>query len=723
MKNILILGLLFLLACTSAEEASDPILDSVDIAEQELVQEGDNFTEEDLLAENIDSELDADISAESGEDFSFEDEGLAEESFDEDFFEEDIVDEAIDEGDSEEFAFEDGSDDFALADEGQDTSSDFQVEEEAPLVSDAGQEFNEAPAESFAAATPADSLSSGPVAVTGLDFFANANGGTIKITTDAPAVYSTRKNTENQQFIVEIPNAVLPKKFQRPYNTNEFQGAIGMFQAYQNEGGDVARFVVQLDADQEPMVEQQDNSIMILASNMPDTVTEEAVVAEATAEVEEKVEFEPSVDQQAVANDMKALQEKSIEDYLTGNTKFYGRKINVEVKDWDIRDVFDFIAEQSGLNIVLSEKVEGKITLKLRDIPWDQALMVVMQTKELGYKRQGSILRIAPLQDLKKETDNARALVASQKLLQPTTVKIIPVSYAEAKDLEEQVKDFLTPTRGKVRADERTNSLVITDLPENMEKITKLVASLDTATPQVLIEAKVVEATEEFTRSLGTNLDFSSGGDRVDFNNPVQGAVGAITISSIPNLEAIFTLLETERLVNVLSSPRVLGLNNQQAVITQTNEVAIRQVTVNNGVETVTVNYVPLILQLQVTPQVSSSGSIILQLSLTREFAGGQEGEEGRPLFRRNAQTTIVVDNGETAVIGGIYQNDVADTESGIPWLRRIPILGYLFKTEQIEERKNELMMFVTPRIVNLNEAFTTNSDEEEIMQQQNEFL
>ncbi|MCB0394411.1 MAG: type IV pilus secretin PilQ, partial [Bdellovibrionales bacterium] len=408
--------------------------------------------------------------------------------------------------------------------------------------------------------------------------------------------------------------------------------------------------------------------------------------------------------------------------------------ISIEVKDTDIRDVFNLIAEESGLNLVLSDSIQGKVSLKLREIPWDQALVVLMESKQLGYVRQGSILRVETLASIRAETDATRQLIESQRQLQPLRVQIFPISYARAKQLETQVKDFLSP-RGKVNADERTNALVVTDISESIDKIKRLIQSLDTQTPQVVIEGKVVEARESFERKIGVLLQgagsltstgwksIASGGG--DGTGPIKytpsvgidnGAGGnntlGLTISTfdvLGDLTATLDMFENEDIVRVISSPRVVTLNNIEALIKQTTEVPIFTTTVSDGEEETTVEYKELNLQLRVTPQITADGGIILKMFIERQFEGVTRtvgNASAAPIFGRSAQTTVIVNNGETAVIGGIYQNDTTEGESGIPLLRKIPILGHLFKSTSKEQEKNELLIFLTPRVLNREEAF-----------------
>ncbi|RYZ65662.1 MAG: type IV pilus secretin PilQ, partial [Proteobacteria bacterium] len=385
-----------------------------------------------------------------------------------------------------------------------------------------------------------------------------------------------------------------------------------------------------------------------------------------------------------------------------------------------VRDVIQLIAEQSGANIVLAGGVDGNISLKLKQIPWDQALLIVMKSQGLGYVRQGSVLRISPLKNLRDESEAARQILEAQRAAEPLKVKIIPVSYAKVADLVDRVKPFLTKTRGEAVADIRTSSIIITDTPEIIERVSGLIRSLDTPPLQVLIEGKVVEAREGFTRSFGVNWGASGaqvglGGGR-SINNNLQIASANVNTPNVSyqvrlgtfdifgDLDANLALAESENLAKVVSAPRVSALNNEPAVIEQTLSTFINKQTIVAGVATNSFEKLDTKLQLAVTPQVTGEGNVIMDLTILREFVSGvPTGTAPAPIESRNAKTKVMVRNGETAVIGGVYQSDVIESEAGVPYLRNLPILGWLFKSRSYQNQKNELIVFLTPRIINID--------------------
>ncbi len=610
--------------------------------------------------------------------------------------------------------------------------------------------------------------------ILGLDYRGNQNGGTIVVRANGPLGYATRSNDNGSQVIVEIPNTVLPKKFQRPYITKDFAGTIGMFRAYQESGSSTTRIVVQLKEPISPTVVSEGNQLLVMAlgqqgmsvadqsdQNIPEesgieTVPEIEVATESEELAQGELEGERSKNQ-----DYKALSNKTLDEFLTGeSSKFYGHRISIEVKNTDIREIFNFIAEQSGLNLVLSDSVTGNLSLKLRDVPWDQALVVVMQSKSLGYIRQGNILRIAPLNMIREETQAMKSVVDAQKQLAPLFLKIFPISYAKAPALMNQVSQFITPKRGSIRADQRTNSLIVSDILENINRIGKLIKQLDTETPQVLIEGKIVEARETAARSIGidwsgggesggtggtsgigggTNTgggntggnntgEIGAGGDLIAFqsavgdilNVSVGGSGGSLgvkvgTIAARQPLVAQLNLLESQDLINVLSSPRIMTLNNNQATITQETQLPIPKIVTSEGSVQSSVEFKSVSLNLSVTPQITIDGGIIMKVSVKREFPGASVtvgNTTASPINSRSADTTVLVNNGDTTVIGGIYESDVTKGETGVPLLGKIPILGYFFKNTSYGKSKTELLIFLTPRVLNQERAFISSTEE-----------
>jgi type IV pilus assembly protein PilQ len=431
--------------------------------------------------------------------------------------------------------------------------------------------------------------------------------------------------------------------------------------------------------------------------------------------------------------------------------KYTGRRIDLDFKDADIHNILRLLAEVGGVNIVTSDDVQGSVTIRMRDVPWDQALDVIMEAKGLGAERKGNLIRVAPQAVLEKERELAIARRTQQVQLAPLETRLVPVSYATAMDIQPRVQEVISP-RGSVSVDERTNVLIVRDIVDNLDEVEELVRTLDTQTPQVLVEARFVEATSNYTRDVGiqwggdvsfnqafgnqTGLVFPSNvgvaGGAYDNQTPTQGlspiasatqvpnfavnmpaAVGTgsggalgLTFGSVDgnyNLNVRLSAAEQTGSIKIISSPRVLTLDNHAARISQGTQIPYSQIRAQ-GVQTA---FQTALLQLQVTPHVNADGSVALKVNVTRnEPDFSRTGANGQPtILKREADTELLVADGHTAVIGGIYTRNTGRTIDQVPFFGDIPILGLLFQRRRMLDTRNELLIFLTPRIVNREQA------------------
>jgi type IV pilus assembly protein PilQ len=435
-----------------------------------------------------------------------------------------------------------------------------------------------------------------------------------------------------------------------------------------------------------------------------------------------------------------------------GEGHFHGRRVDVDLKDVDIHNLLRLLADVGRVNIITADDVQGSITIRMRNVPWDQALEVVLQSKSLGMVRNGNLIRVAPLATLQRERELRIAAAKQEYELQPLETRLIPISYATADELQSRAKDMLSP-RGSMAVDERTNILIARDIAGNLDHIEELVRSLDTQTAQVLVEARIVEATSSYTRDIGiqwggdaaasaatgnaTGLAFPSSvtlaGGATDSNAPKAGlspvsstsptnpnfavnlpaTVGTgsggalgLSLGSIDNnfnLAVRLSAAETEGLVRIVSSPRILTLNNREARINQGTLIPFSQVSAQ-GVQT---TFQEAKLQLLVRPHVSADGAVAMHVKVNRDepdFA--QVGANGAPtILKREAETDLLVMDGHTAVIGGIFTRNTGRSLAQVPFFGDIPILGILFQHRSANDTRNELVIFLTPRIVNRGEA------------------
>jgi type IV pilus assembly protein PilQ len=417
--------------------------------------------------------------------------------------------------------------------------------------------------------------------------------------------------------------------------------------------------------------------------------------------------------------------------------KYTGEPISVNLKDVDLKDFFRLIHEISGLNVVLDPNVHGTLTIVLDDVPWDQALDIVLKNNDLARELEGNVLRIATVDTLKKEAESRRGQVEAEALAVDKVSVTRFLSYAKAKDVIVTVKKFLSQ-RGDVVADDRTNAVIINDIPKSIPAIDRLLTQLDRKTQEVEIEARVVAATRQFARDIGTQLGFgwgnghsAIGGNEGAGNSPTTvngGSPGYITVAgtgsgnTIPlfsnlgvtspssglsfvnasntiRIDAVLSMAESRGLLKVLSRPRVVTQNNIQALVKQGVRVPIVTQAQLGGPPTVT--YVDAFLRLTVTPQITSENTIFLNVDVENTTPNfGQEVQGNPELITQQATTQVLVTDGGTVVIGGVIQTQNSINISQVPLLGNLPILGNLFKHTQVQTSNQELIFFITPRII-----------------------
>lgn len=401
--------------------------------------------------------------------------------------------------------------------------------------------------------------------------------------------------------------------------------------------------------------------------------------------------------------------------------KFTGEPMSLELKDADVKDVLRTFAKLTGLNVVVDPDVSGSVTVELTNVPWDQCLDIILRINGLDYVVENNVLRVAKLERLQAEKGRLAAFKAQEEAAKPMRTVTKTLSYIKASEARTLLTagNFLLSPRGTVVVDERNNMLIIRDNADRLPNILALLDQVDTPIQQVIIEARIVETTRTFSRNLGISWGFSGRGDARHgtttgwtFPNSytVDGGSGllkgtpvlAMTFADILdsfNLDFTLGAAEVSGLAKVVSSPRVTAQNNQSARIQSGVMIPIQ--TVSNN--TVTVQYVDATLALTVTPQITAEGTVILDIQVQkREPAAGlqQAGGANTPIITRDAQTRLMVRDGGTSVIGGIYQLGDNESQDRIPGLHRLPILGNLFKNKGISNRHDELLIFITPRIV-----------------------
>ena len=420
-------------------------------------------------------------------------------------------------------------------------------------------------------------------------------------------------------------------------------------------------------------------------------------------------------------------REKEFEptEVATQEQQFTGEPISLTLKDADIKDVLRTFSALTQLNIVLDPGVSGSVTVELRDVPWDQALDLILRINGLDYVLENNVLRVAPISKLAAEKAQQANFEKQQEDAKPLKTVVKPLSYAKASYVKDLIgtESYLLSNRGSVVMDERTNKLIIRDVVDRVEGILRLIDTLDQPTPQVVIEGRIVETTRDFSRELGVNWGFSSvmdaahGNDTgLEFPNsieiggnvalPGQAQNGTVSfafadILNTFNLDFLLTAAETDGLARIVSTPRVTTQNLKTAQIRSGLQIPVQTVANN----TVTVQYVDATLRLEVTPQITAEGTVNLELDIRKQepqqaFQIAGSTTANVPIFTRDATTELLVRDGGTTVIAGIYQINEQNSEDRIPALHKIPILGNLFKTTLKTRRHDELLIFITPRIV-----------------------
>lgn len=434
--------------------------------------------------------------------------------------------------------------------------------------------------------------------------------------------------------------------------------------------------------------------------------------------------------------------------------KYRGQRISMDFMDAEISNIFRIIADVSNLNVITTDEVKGKVTLRLVNVPWDQALDIVLRSKGLGAVQEGNVLRIAPTASIQREEQerlNAQKSIEMAKVeaiareeeartLREGVFDTIPVSYSKASELLAKIKPQVSKF-AKFDSDDRTNVLIIRDLPENIEKVKGLVARLDTATPQVLIEARIVEVDTSFTRELGVQW----GGSYTGFKGGTQygiggiqntagglntaGAVNSSTVTPFsvtapsPNyavnlpasigagagggiafgilrdnlrLDLALSALESSGKAKIVSSPKVVTVDNKEATIEQGTQIPYSTVSAA-GTNT---QFIDATLSLKVTPHITPDGRVSMKLEAKND-SQGETTATGQPAInKKKAMTEVLIGDGDTTVIGGILQISRTENTAGLPWLSKIPVLGYLFRKDTNTARNRELLIFITPKIM-----------------------
>lgn len=555
--------------------------------------------------------------------------------------------------------------------------------------------------------------------VVNVKFNESGTGGTVALKLTGTSKWSVER-PDGKSAVLNLENAHIARQLEKALDTGALGTPVKMVSVFAVPGSaDRVRLVVSADRAIDQVVVQKPGALewKLSATGM----TEEIVAENRSAGFSEE------------ANDV-------VEEGAPQQRRNYvGKRVSFEFKDIDIHNLLRIIAEISKKNVVVADDVSGKVTVRLRNVPWDQALDLVLRSKGLGKEEFGNIIRVAPLARLEAEAESRRKRAEDREKSAPLSVTLVPVNYATASEMSQRVKEVLS-ARGNVAVDTRTNTLIVRDLPENVAKARSLVASLDLQTPQVLIESRIVEASTSFRREVGiqwggrgimgsafnnaTGLAFPSsvgvvGGATTGGSNgnpstsnyavslPVgagDGSGGAIgmtfgSVSQAVELNLRLSALEAQGAVKTISSPKVTTLDNATARISQGVSIPFSQVSAA-GANT---QFIEARLSLEVTPHITADGAVLMSIRAENNQPDpANTGANGQPgIARKEANTNVLVRDGETTVLGGIYVRASSTNTAGLPILSKIPVLGFFFRNNRELETKNELLVFVTPRILN----------------------
>jgi type IV pilus assembly protein PilQ len=607
-----------------------------------------------------------------------------------------------------------------------------------------------------------------PPTVATLDFQSLEDTSRIIIGLNAEVDYTVSK-PESRLIVVDIPNTNLASSLERPLDASEFVSPVSLVRAYRTRTG--TRVAINLRRSVEYETRRGAGNLLYVDVAVPADMQADRDLA--------KQGFTAAAPSTPAASGGQGLSSAFKEEVLIGHggrtakpqsvfgdgggsydpasmmgmaagfmfdstsatsLPYSGQRINLDLVNADIHSVFRLISHVSKLNIVSGDDVAGRVTVRLENVPWDQAFAAILQAKGLGSQRFGNIVRIAPIDTIKAEQQSALETKRAIDELEELQTYVVPLNYADASEMVAQI-DAILSERGTVQVDGRTNQLIVQDREKNIAAVRELVRQLDTQNPQVMIEARIVEATSSYVRGLGiewgstldasANTGYSTGaffpnsigvggglvrgenfassayyGDGedtllVDLGSP-NGELGAISMAlgSIPgliDLDARLAAMESEGWGKVVSSPRVITMDNQEASIKQGAEIPYLATSAGGA----SVKFVQAALELKVKPHITSDGRISLEIEMENNRADFSQTVMGQPAIQiKEAATAALVDDGDTTVIGGVYAFESSENQQRIPFFSKIPLLGYLFKNSGVNISRNELLVFVTPHVL-----------------------
>lgn len=591
------------------------------------------------------------------------------------------------------------------------------------------------------------------VTAVGFETLANASMVVIETSGEVPQI-RVRQRTEPLRLILDVTHARLSSAKGGVTAVDDPHGVVTHLQTLQQGDSQLVHIIAYLKAEAPFEVRQEETQVRLVITNptAPTGVSQPGggaaaspvmahvapAVAVPEAGVAAQVPATATNSPTAVAQhpgDAKPAVQSGVPAPLTATTigkqevePYRGEKISLDFQNADIHDILRLIAEVSGLNIITGPEVKGTVTTRMMDVPWDQALDIVLKINGLDRERDGNIIRIAPAQRFITERQERLQAQKAEVQIEPTVTQIVPVSYSKADELKTNLEKLLSE-RGSIFVDGRTNTMIVTDTQRRIDDMLALVKTLDRQTPQVMIESRIVEASRNFLRDLGiqlgggttqtTNRNFPStvtveGGVASDNGNflvdlpaaVATGSGGAISFAlagASTLLNARLSALETTGNGKIVTNPKIATLDNTEAVIQSGRRIPYETVS-NEGTQT---EFADASISLRVTPHITADGFINMKIQAAKNEADfANTSANGVPtILTREASTEMLIKDGDTVVIGGLYQRTMQEDMNGVPGLSKIPVLGWLFQQNTSRDNNDELLIFITPRIIKQPEA------------------
>lgn len=582
------------------------------------------------------------------------------------------------------------------------------------------------PAQTTTFAALAEPATQGSAKIDAIDFTSAAGQSRLLMTISGQAQASTPVRDGNRvQF--SLPDTTLPRALRREFDTLAFPSAIHSATPYLvNVGGrPEVRMVVLLKGDVPYRLEKVsagyelvvDDGIYGQSSPVVSGMTARPVIED--ARIEDLASVPSAQPSPSVVTRSGLSVPLTSQRPVTGT--YTGERTSLVFDNAEVRDILRLIAEISDLNIIASDEVRGNVTLRLIDVPWDQALDLILDVTGLGMIQQGNVVRVMPKERIRAMREADLTAERSQEQLEPLMTEVVTVSYADLNSVAGPVRNVLSD-RGSLTPDSRNKLLIISDVPARIERARELITILDTPERQVMIEARIVQVNSNYSRNLGVNWGMTTrssgvnpgtqtitGGGGGFLVNPVTAALGTAGFGSqmtigrvgIDNLilDLQLSALETDGKGKIISTPRVTTLNGESATISQGTSIPYQ----TSGADGPRTEFVNAELKLEVTPVINPDDSIILEILATNDSPSLTAGATAPSIDTKKAETKVLIRDGETTVIGGIFVENIQDLNEGVPVLMHIPGLGHLFKSKQSQTVKDELLIFITPRIMRDN--------------------